>query len=187
MTKLLQDWSEPADEASGVFPVGDMVKDSEDEEAEAWLDGWEPPADDEPTEDEVRVAIEGEIAAFRAEDRKRLRMLDERPVTRGDCEGGFRPCPYVSCKYNLALEVVGDRGDRIRLAVDMETDQGFEKFLALPHTCALDVASQEGATLEDIAKAMSVTREGVRLLERGAYDSMKAHDRTMLEGFTKPE
>jgi len=28
-----------------------------------------------------------------------------RPKTRADCEGGHRPCPYVSCKYNLFVDV----------------------------------------------------------------------------------
>ena len=188
--KALPDWdgAESADEVSGVFPLSEMVKEAEDEDTEAWLDGWEPSVE-ELTEDDIRTAMETEIALFRAEDRKRLRMLDERPKTRADCEGGFRPCPYFSCKYNLGLEMVGDKANpRVRLAVDLETEQGLEKFMALPYTCALDVAEQDdGATLEEIAKAMSITREGVRLLERGAYDSMGSHHRKMLESFTKPE
>jgi len=28
-----------------------------------------------------------------------------RPITRADCAGGQRPCPFVSCKFHLKLDV----------------------------------------------------------------------------------
>lgn len=37
-----------------------------------------------------------------------LRDPLERPVTVGDCRGGYRPCPYVSCRHNLLLDVLED-------------------------------------------------------------------------------
>lgn len=39
--------------------------------------------------------------------RKSLPML-ERPVTRGDCRNGVRPCPFVSCVHNLLIDVLED-------------------------------------------------------------------------------
>lgn len=35
-----------------------------------------------------------------------------RPRTRGDCEDGPRPCPWVGCRYNLMLEVTEAGGLR---------------------------------------------------------------------------
>ena len=34
----------------------------------------------------------------------------ERPKTRGECENGQRPCPFVSCKWHLYLNVDPLRG-----------------------------------------------------------------------------
>lgn len=39
--------------------------------------------------------------------RDQLDPLD-RPVTVGDCRGGVRPCPWVSCRFNLLIDVLDD-------------------------------------------------------------------------------
>lgn len=35
-------------------------------------------------------------------------MLKRRPVTRGDCADGPRPCAWVSCRFNLLIDVLED-------------------------------------------------------------------------------
>lgn len=62
-----------------------------------------------------------------------------RPTKRLDCEDGFRPCPYVACRYHLYLEV--DEMCNIWLNfpdVDL-TD--------MSETCALDIADRQDGSL----------------------------------------
>lgn len=35
-------------------------------------------------------------------------MLTSRPKTRGDCKGNARPCPWVSCRYSMLLDIMED-------------------------------------------------------------------------------
>ena len=97
------------------------------------------------------------------------------PRRRQDCPTA-RPCPKVSCRYHLAIEVDG-RG-RMRLAPirvwevnrkgqahglpDLEAgDLG-----GLPETCALDIADREALHLEAIGEHLNLTRERVRQVLR---------------------
>jgi len=84
-----------------------------------------------------------------------------RPVTRADCTQGefaIRPCPFVSCKYHLYLDVL-DRTGSIKLNFpDLEVWE-------LPESCALDVADRGGMPLEEIGDVMNLTRERVRQIE----------------------
>ncbi len=82
---------------------------------------------------------------------------DERPKTRGDCEGGERPCPYVSCRHSLYLEV-NHAGNIQFNHPDLEPE-------SMADSCSLDVADRGGATLEEIGKIMGFTRERSRQLE----------------------
>lgn len=92
-----------------------------------------------------------------------------RPRTRGDCKDNqdARPCPWVSCRYHLYLDV-----DELTGAIkfNFPTLEPWE----LDDTCALDIADQAGATLEDIAAAINVTRERVRQLETRAIGEARA-------------
>ncbi len=83
----------------------------------------------------------------------------ERPKTRGDCVGGQRPCPFVSCKYHLALEVHEHAIKYNFPHVDV-TDMN--------ETCSLDVADHQGTTLEEVSELLNITRERVRQIERAA-------------------
>jgi hypothetical protein len=86
-----------------------------------------------------------------------------RPKTRADCEGGQRPCPYVSCKYNLYVDVNPRTG-----SVKMNFPD--KELWELADTCALDVADKAGITLEEVGAIMNLTRERVRQLEtRGLH------------------
>lgn len=82
---------------------------------------------------------------------------EPRPRTRADCEGGERPCPYVSCKYNLYLDVT-ETGS---IQINFPNLEPWE----LANSCALDVADNGGATLEETGRMLNVTRERIRQLE----------------------
>ncbi|TMA74617.1 MAG: DNA-binding protein [Deltaproteobacteria bacterium] len=81
-----------------------------------------------------------------------------RPQNRGDCAEGERPCPYVSCKYNLYVDVNPRTG-----SVKMNFPD--KELWELAETCALDVADRAGITLEEVGVIMNLTRERVRQLE----------------------
>jgi hypothetical protein len=81
-----------------------------------------------------------------------------RPQTRADCAEGQRPCPYVSCKYNLYVDVNPRTG-----SVKMNFPD--KEIWEIGDTCALDVADRGGITLEEVGAIMNLTRERVRQLE----------------------
>jgi hypothetical protein len=81
-----------------------------------------------------------------------------RPRKREDCATGPRPCAYVSCKYNLYVDVNPKTG-----SVKMNFPD--KELWELKDTCALDVADRGGITLEDVGDIMNLTRERVRQLE----------------------
>jgi len=78
----------------------------------------------------------------------------DRPMTRGECRDAERPCPYVSCKWHLYLDVKPNGGIRLNWP-------GLEPW-EIPETCALDVADRGGEDLEAIAAMLNLTRERVR-------------------------
>jgi hypothetical protein len=90
----------------------------------------------------------------------------ERPLTRGDCAGGERPCPWVGCRHHLFLDVDEDSGSIKLNFPDLEPDQ-------LVDSCALDVADRAGATLDQVGGALNLTRERVRQIEQLALRSVR--------------
>jgi hypothetical protein len=82
----------------------------------------------------------------------------ERPVNREDCQGGERPCPFVSCKHHLYLDVSARTGAIKLNFPDLEVWE-------MNETCALDVADRGGATLEEVGAIMNLTRERIRQVE----------------------
>lgn len=86
-----------------------------------------------------------------------------RPLTRGQCRRGLRPCPWVSCRYHLAIRSL----DPLRI----RDPQG------MLETCVLDVADRGGATLEEISLIFGLTRERIRQIEERTLKrlSMRAH------------
>ncbi len=102
----------------------------------------------------------------------------QRPATRGDCESvglgePWQPCPFVSCKHNLYLDVDPSTGSIKRNFPDLEVWE-------MRETCALHVAARGGATLEEVGEIMNLTRERVRQLELQAL-------RAVREGITSRE
>lgn len=85
-----------------------------------------------------------------------------RPSVRADClEGGVnaaRPCPFVSCRFHLYLEVDPRRG-----ALKINFPLAGEGFEELRETCALDVADRGEHTLEEIGQLLGgLSRERIR-------------------------
>src|SRR3984957_7687996 len=82
----------------------------------------------------------------------------ERPATRVECASGERPCPFVSCKHHLYLDVSARTGAIKLNFPDLEVWEMVE-------TCALDVADRGGTTLEEVGAIMNLTRERIRQVE----------------------
>ena len=81
-----------------------------------------------------------------------------RPQTRGECADMERPCPFVSCKYHLYIDVHPVRGSIKINFPDLEVWE-------MTDTCALDIADRGGITLEEVGEIMNLTRERVRQVE----------------------
>lgn len=81
-----------------------------------------------------------------------------RPRLREDCAQGERPCPFVSCKHHLFLDVSARTGAIKLNFPDLEVWE-------MTETCALDVADRGGTTLEEVGAIMNLTRERIRQVE----------------------
>jgi len=102
-----------------------------------------------------------------------------RPQTRAECAEGPRPCPYVSCRYNLYLDVHPVTGSIKLNFPDLEVED-------MAESCALDVALGDGLGLEETAAALNMVRERVRQIEvrvlaqlRGAAPALEALSRAL--------
>jgi hypothetical protein len=82
----------------------------------------------------------------------------ERPRTRSECADAPRPCPFVSCKHHLYLDVSARTGAIKLNFPDLEVWE-------MSDTCALDVADRGGTTLEEVGAIMNLTRERIRQVE----------------------
>jgi len=91
----------------------------------------------------------------------------ERPQTRGDCLRVPRPCPFVSCRYNLYLDIAPRTGSLKLNFPDINPGE-------MAESCVLDIADRSGATLEDVGAAMNLTRERVRQLEVKALRKLES-------------
>ena len=81
-----------------------------------------------------------------------------RPKHRSECASGPRPCPYVACKHHLYLDVNPDTGS---IKLNFPDTPVWE----MEQTCALDVASRGGVTLEEVGDILNLTRERIRQVE----------------------
>jgi hypothetical protein len=103
--------------------------------------------------------------------KKSLRVIDypdgvERPRTRGECWTMERPCPFVSCRHHLYLEVNPNGNIKYNFP-DLAPDELIE-------SCALDVAELGPWRLEDVAEIMNLTRERVRQIQIEAMSQLQA-------------
>lgn len=90
-----------------------------------------------------------------------------KPKTRAQCIDGPRPCPYVSCKHHLFLDVSAKTGAIKLNFPDLDLWE-------MGESCALDVADRGGTTLEDVGAIMNLTRERIRQVEVRALAKLEA-------------
>lgn len=127
-----------------------------------------------------RLSLEEVLAGLEANVEAEEEALPPRPKTRGECAGVPRPCPFVSCRMNLYLDVHPETGSLKFNWPDREPDE-----MQADASCALDVADQvragERATvatvelehagslkLEHVGALMNLSVERVRQLSSGA-------------------
>ena len=98
-----------------------------------------------------------------------LSVIDdsERPRSRKECVGMKRPCPWVSCKHHLYLDVNPETGS-------IKLNFPHLNVWDLPHTCSLDVADRGGTTLEEVGTILNLTRERIRQVEVRGLTKLKA-------------
>jgi hypothetical protein len=90
-----------------------------------------------------------------------------RPSSREDCRMGDRPCPFVSCKYHLYLDVNPHTGSIKLNFPDLAVWE-------LTETCSLDVADRGGITLEEVGELLNLTRERIRQVEAAGLEKLRA-------------
>ncbi len=98
-----------------------------------------------------------------------------RPQVRSACQGTERPCPFVSCKYHLYLDVNPETGS---IKLNFPSMEVWE----MEETCALDIAERGGITLEEVGEIMNLTRERIRQLEMSGLTRLAAMDETCGNG-----
>lgn len=93
------------------------------------------------------------------------------PMTRGDC-GDERPCPYISCRHHLFLDVDEDGSIKLNFPEAFHPD-GDPNLAELPATCSLDLAASGEHTLEVVSEYFGITRERVRQVEVNALERVR--------------
>jgi len=94
-----------------------------------------------------------------------LLPLMPRPTSREQCKGGVRPCPWVSCRYNLYLDVRRDGIIKLNFP-DRDPDE-------MTTSCALDLAEDGPRTLDQVAALMGMSRERARQIEEHAMNQIR--------------
>lgn len=99
----------------------------------------------------------------------------ERPKKRSECPTQ-RPCPFVSCRYHLYLDV--NESGTIKFNF-----HGIEPW-EMKESCVLDITDKEiPLTLNDVGEHMSLVRERVRQIELSALQKIeKEMDLTKIIG-----
>jgi hypothetical protein len=92
-----------------------------------------------------------------------------RPATRAECAEGERPCPFVSCKYHLYLDVSPKTGAIKMNFPDLDVSD-------MAETCVLDVAERGDATVLEIAAVMNLSGERIRQVELEAFGRITGMD-----------
>ncbi len=91
----------------------------------------------------------------------------KRPGTRAQCEGQGRPCPFVSCRYHLYMDINEDkRNGAIKINFpDLEVHE-------MNESCVLDLAETGPRTLDEVGEFMNLTRERVRQIEEECLEKL---------------
>lgn len=100
-----------------------------------------------------------------------LRVL---PETRGECRGGARPCPLVSCRFHLLLDVAIDgRLYKTRALDETSAESILDALVAMPETCALDVADRGGMFEKDVAELLNLGHSQMADIEATAQQKVR--------------
>ncbi len=103
----------------------------------------------------------------------------ERPRSRGECRdqglGDAIACPFVSCKYHLALDVTSSGTLVYTTAWVQPQEDGVPEIdvNAMEETCALRVAEKGEQTLEAISAYFGVVSECVRQVEQKGLERLR--------------
>lgn len=111
-----------------------------------------------------------------------------RPKTRAGCASRPRPCPWVSCRHHLGLEIMLGGGLKVvgtaaklhashqytQAQIDTFTDRAARAMETMDQSCALDVAEAGELKLHEIGSIMDVVRERVRQIEQRAICKVRA-------------
>jgi hypothetical protein len=116
---------------------------------------------------EPRVVRPSELALDVEEHRGEVIPIEmaRRPVSRGSCEGGPRPCVFVACRHNLYLDVCGSGSLVVNGAAQPED---------LESTCALDIAERGPLPVDEVAALLGTTRARVHQIEAQALRKLRA-------------
>lgn len=93
----------------------------------------------------------------------------QRPRTRGECQGGPRPCPWVSCRHHLYLEVFAGGTIRVNNPAVLPWE--------MTHSCSLDLAVEDGMGHQQIGDAMGITKQRAQQVEAVALLALKSGHR----------
>lgn len=89
-----------------------------------------------------------------------------RPRTRSECAEGPRPCPWISCRHHLYLDI-SEKGWLKLNKPHLEPHE-------LTESCSLDVADRDGITLEALGELFNVSLEGARQIEADVILELRA-------------
>jgi predicted DNA-binding protein (UPF0251 family) len=98
-----------------------------------------------------------------------LKSCRELPASRAECADLPRPCPMVSCRFHLLLDVAKDgRLYKTHQFDEHSADSVLSALESMQETCALDVAEWGGVYQEDAAKLMNMSRRWLDEVEQEA-------------------
>jgi hypothetical protein len=85
-----------------------------------------------------------------------LEIEAERPRNRTECASGPRPCPWVSCRYNLYLDVNPSGSIRVNLPIAVEQ---------MTESCVLDF-DERPQSQDQIGELFGLSRQRVQQIEQ---------------------
>jgi hypothetical protein len=114
-----------------------------------------------------------EKADLKTSSRELAALYAARPRILGDCEtqgylvrgpGPVKPCPWASCRHNLAIEVKEPTGLMVRAS--LKVNHPGRDFDQLDETCSLRLPLRgDELSLEAVGKLMNIHMERVRQIE----------------------
>lgn len=127
--------------------------------------------------------------------------MPKRPRTRADCINGPRPCPWVSCRYHLAVDVTSSGSIKVNaprnqiggvrtIHPDTTAGDGLLDIAASNvrnPSCALDEADAGAKNLADIARAIGVSRERARQINDAALAKLRSQNFGLAELDFQPD